>query len=130
MNQVYKIYNLYLNQELSINDAIKITTIPQYESFWVSIENIKQDGDLECRVQNILFKKHNFNYGDIIIIKPKYIKEYKKKSNRFNLNILSLEDKNLLLTKYYMFKINYNREPNFEEIETLINTKINYLYYN
>lgn len=124
MNQEYKEYNTHLNLELNINDAVKVTTIPQNESFWVSIEKINENNTFEAKVQNILSRKHDFNYEDIITLEYKNIKEYKLKENRFNPYSITLKDKQKMYNKYLIFKSIYNREPNLEEIDKFINIRL------
>jgi hypothetical protein len=124
MNQEYKEYNTHLNLELNINDAVKVTTIPQNESFWVSIEKLNENNTFEGKVQNILYRKHNFNYEDIIILEYKNIKEYKLKENRFNPYSITIKDKQKMYNKYLIFKSIYNREPNLEEIDKFINIRL------
>lgn len=124
MNQEYKVYNTYLNLELNINDAVKVTTIPQNESFWISIEKINDNNTFNGKVQNILCREHNFNYEDIITVEYKNIKEYKFKENRFNINSITSIDKQKMYNKYLIFKSIYNREPNLEEIDKFINIQL------
>ena len=124
MNQEYKEYNTHLNLELNINDAVKVTTIPQNESFWVSIEKINENNTFEGKVQNILYRKHNFNYEDIIILEYKNIKEYKLKENRFNPYSITIKDKQKMYNKYLIFKSIYKREPNLEEIDKFLNIQL------
>lgn len=124
MNQEYKEYNTHLNLELNINDAVKVTTIPQNESFWVSIEKINENNTFEAKVQNILSRKHDFNYEDIITLEYKNIKEHKLKENRFNPYSITLKDKQKMYNKYLIFKSIYNREPNLEEIDKFINIQL------
>jgi hypothetical protein len=124
MNQEYKEYNTHLNLELNINDAVKVTTIPQNESFWVSIEKINENNTFEGKVQNMLSRKHDFNYEDIITLEYKNIKEYNLKENRFNINSISSIDKQTLLIKYLLFKNTYNKEPTLEDIDKFINVRL------
>jgi hypothetical protein len=124
MNQEYKEYNTHLNLELNINDAVKVTTIPQNESFWVSIEKINENNTFEGKVQNILSRKHDFNYEDIITLEYKNIKEHNLKENRFNINSISSLDKQTLLIKYLLFKNIYNKEPTLEDIDKFINIRL------
>lgn len=124
MNQEYKEYNTHLNLELNINDAVKVTTIPQNESFWVSIEKINENNTFEGKVQNILYRKHNFNYEDIIILEYKNIKEHKLKENRFNPYSITIKDNQKMYNKYLIFKSIYNREPNLEEIDKFLNIQL------
>jgi hypothetical protein len=124
MNQEYKEYNTHLNLELNINDAVKVTTIPQNESFWVSIEKINENNTFEGKVQNILSRKHDFNYEDIITLEYKNIKEHNLKENRFNINSISSIDKQTLLIKYLLFKNTYNKEPTLEDIDKFINVRL------
>lgn len=124
MNQEYKEYNTHLNLELNINDAVKVTTIPQNESFWISIEKINENNTFEGKVQNILSRKHDFNYEDIITLEYKNIKEHNLKENRFNINSISSLDKQTLLIKYLLFKNIYNKEPTLEDIDKFINIRL------
>ena len=124
MNQEYKEYNTHLNLELNINDAVKVTTIPQNESFWVSIEKINENNTFEGKVQNMLSRKHDFNYEDIITLEYKNIKEHKLKENRFNPYSITLKDKQKMYNKYLIFKSIYKREPNLEEIDKFINIQL------
>ena len=124
MNQEYKEYNTHLNLELNINDIIKVTTIPQNESFWVSIEKINENNTFEGKVQNMLSRKHDFNYEDIITLEYKNIREHNLKENRFNINSISSIDKQTLLFKYLLFKNTYNKEPTLEDIDKFINVRL------
>jgi hypothetical protein len=124
MNQEYKEYNTHLNLQLNINDAVKVTTIPQNESFWVSIEKINENNTFEGKVQNMLSRKHDFNYEDIITLEYKNIKEHNLKENRFNVNSISSIDKQTLLIKYLLFKNTYNKEPTLEDIDKFINVRL------
>jgi|LakMenEpi03Aug12_release.lakeMendotaPanAssembly.Ray.scaffolds.fasta_scaffold20511_1 hypothetical protein len=124
MNQEYKEYNTHLNLELNINDAVKVTTIPQNESFWVSIEKINENNTFEGKVQNMLSRKHDFNYEDIITLEYKNIKEHKLKENRFNPYSITLKDKQKMYNKYLIFKSIYKREPNLEEIDKFLNIQL------
>ena len=124
MNQEYKEYNTHLNLELNINDAVKVTTIPQNESFWVSIEKINENNTFEGKVQNMLSRKHDFNYEDIITLEYKNIREHNLKENRFNINSISSIDKQTLLFKYLLFKNTYNKEPTLEDIDKFINVRL------
>ena len=124
MNQEYKEYNTHLNLELNINDAVKVTTIPQNESFWVSIEKINENNTFEGKVQNMLSRKHDFNYEDIITLEYKNIREHNLKENRFNINSISSIDKQTLLIKYLLFKNTYNKEPTLEDIDKFINVRL------
>ena len=124
MNQEYKEYNTHLNLELNINDAVKVTTIPQNESFWVSIEKINENNTFKGKVQNMLSRKHDFNYEDIITLEYKNIREHNLKENRFNINSISSIDKQTLLIKYLLFKNTYNKEPTLEDIDKFINVRL------
>jgi hypothetical protein len=124
MNQEYKEYNTHLNLELNINDAVKVTTIPQNESFWVSIEKINENNTFEGKVQNMLSRKHDFNYEDIITLEYKNIKEHNLKENRINIKSISSIDKQTLLIKYLLFKNTYNKEPTLEDIDKFINVRL------
>ena len=124
MNQEYKEYNTHLNLELNINDAEKVTTIPQNESFWVSIEKINENNTFKGKVQNMLSRKHDFNYEDIITLEYKNIREHNLKENRFNINSISSIDKQTLLIKYLLFKNTYNKEPTLEDIDKFINVRL------
>ena len=124
MNQEYKEYNTHLNLQLNINDAVKVTTIPQNESFWVSIEKINENNTFEGKVQNMLSRKHDFNYEDIITLEYKNIKEHKLKENRFNPYSITLKDKQKMYNKYLIFKSIYKREPNLEEIDKFLNIQL------
>ena len=124
MNQEYKEYNTHLNLELNINDVVKVTTIPQNESFWVSIEKINENNTFEGKVQNMLSRKHDFNYEDIITLEYKNIREHNLKENRFNINSISSIDKQTLLFKYLLFKNTYNKEPTLEDIDKFINVRL------
>lgn len=64
-----------------------------------------------------MYRNHNFNYEDIIILEYKNIKEYKLKENRFNPYSITIKDKQKMYNKYLIFKSIYNREPNLEEID-------------
>lgn len=117
----FRTYNYSFN-EFNVGDAIKITSNPQNESFWLSIEKIKNNGDLECKIQNMLNRNHSFNYGDIILITSySIIKEHKKQVERFQVNEHNIEQ---LKTKYILFKMTYNREPTIADFETFINIKL------
>lgn len=121
-NQEFHIYNTHNNTQINKGDAIKVTSIPQIESFWVFIEDIKPNGDLKCKVQNHLYRPHLFKYEDIITITSKsYIKEHKQKSVRF---IISDQDKKDMYVKYLLFKIKYGREPTQNDIDKFINIRI------
>ena len=120
-NQEFKIYNTHNNTQINKGDAIKVTSIPQIESFWVSIEDIKPNGDLKCKVQNNLTKPHSFNYEDIITITSKsYIREYKNHIDRFK---ISDADRLEIISRYLVFKYTHNREPTQEDYEQIINIR-------
>jgi len=120
-NQQFKIYNIYNNIQINKGDAIKVTSIPQNESFWVSIEDIKLNGNLKCKVQNILNKPHSFNYEDIITITSKsYIREYKNHIDRFKISDADLLE---IISRYLAFKYTHNREPTLEDYEHIINIR-------
>lgn len=122
-NQFY-IYNTHLNQKLNTGDAIKVTSYPQCESFWVSIEKIIYYNNktlYECKVQNSLIRKHNYNYLDIIYINSKkYIKDFKIEEQRFHLNTI---DQEYINNKCFDFILENKRLPTILEFESIINTK-------
>jgi hypothetical protein len=122
VNQEFHVYNIYINIPINKGDAIKVTSIPQIESFWLSVETIKDNGDLECKVQNNLHRPHLFKCGDIMTITSKsYIKEHKKESVRF---IMNDQDKKDMYVKYILFKIKYGREPTQNDFDKYINIQM------
>jgi hypothetical protein len=97
--QDFKIYNIHNNTQIKINDAVKITSMPQYESFWVEVISVKNNDseddtlngpvvEIIGSVQNILEREHLFNTNDIIKFNHKNVKEHKKEKDRFNLSNL------------------------------------------
>lgn len=71
-------------------DAVKVTSVPQIESFWVEINSV--DGDMITgSVQNNLTRPHSYALNDIISFDKKNVKEHKAEAERFNLNNLSRE---------------------------------------
>jgi hypothetical protein len=122
-NQFY-VYNTHLNQQINIGDAIKITSYPQTESFWVSIEKIFNYNNTilyECKVQNVLNRQHAYNCSDIIYINDnKYIKEYKVKAQR---NLITRNEQSIINEKCFEFILEHNRLPTVIEFEQFINLK-------
>lgn len=121
------IYNTHLNINITIGDAIKITSYPQYESFWVSIDRIIRRNNFEvtfyCTIQNQLIKQHNYNYQDQIIIKgKKFIKDHKTYQQRFNPTSNEMIE---LIQQIQNFITENNRIPNEYDFEHYINTRLN-----
>lgn len=122
INQEFRIYDIYTNTLINKGDAIKVTSIPQIESFWISVETIKDNGDLECKIQNNLCRPHLFKCGDIITITSKsYIKEHKQESVRF---IVNEQNEKYIYVKYILFKIKYGREPIQNDLDKFINIQM------
>lgn len=121
-SQKYKIYNNFNKEKLKINDAIKVTTLPQLESFWVEVNKI-ENNIIYGSIQNELIKPHGFNYLDTIKVSKKHIKELKKEEDRNNVNLLPknfLNDMNQFIISFR--EIN-KRDPTFKEFEIYKNVK-------
>ncbi len=88
--QVFKDYNIYDKSIINVGDAVKITTSPQYESFWVEVERI-DNLLITGSVQNNLVREHDFNLNDVITFSVSNVKEYKKKEDRFKIDNLDEE---------------------------------------
>ncbi len=88
--QEFKYYNTYDESIINVGDAVKITSSPQYESFWVEVERI-DNFTITGSVQNNLVRKHDFNLNDIITFNVSNVKEYKKKEDRFKISNLDEE---------------------------------------
>lgn len=121
------IYDTHLTINVTSGDAIKITSFPQNESFWVSIDRIitnrtNNEVTFYCTVQNQLIKLHNYNYLDKIFIKgKKFIKEHKTHNQRFN---PTSNEINILIQHIQQFISEYGRIPNNNEFEHFINTRL------
>jgi hypothetical protein len=80
-----------MSKDIKRGDAVKITSQPQTESFWVEINSV--DGDtITGSVQNHLIRPHEYNVNDIISFDKKNVREHKPETERFNLTNLSRED--------------------------------------
>lgn len=114
----FKAYNIYTNiNDIHINDAVKITSNPQFESFWVEIKSInKRTNLIRGTVQNILQRPHNYNHEDLIEFKLKNIKMHKLEKDRFALNNLTQDEiMRILLASM--------SNMNIEEFESSLNTR-------
>lgn len=97
--QKFKSYNTHNRTCIKVNDAVKITSIPQYESFWIEVKSVNnQTKEITGSVENILQLEHSFNHTDIISFYKKNIKEHKKEKDRFDLSKISTEDMSKILT--------------------------------
>ena len=113
----FKAYNIYNINQININDAVKVTSQPQNESFWVQVESInRRTKVIRGSVQNILQREHNYNVNDMISFKAFNIKEHKLERERFNLANLSSEE----LTRLRVAAI---LGLNLNEFEEFINTR-------
>ncbi len=122
-NQLFKEYNIFQDiNNFNIGDAVKVTSLPQYESFWISINKILDNSILECKIENDLIKEHPFKYEDIIQIKINYIKEHKLKNDRLH----TITDEHMILFKERVkqFKDIYKRFPTDEECQILFNINL------
>lgn len=80
-----------MSKDIKRMDAVKVTSVPQIESFWVEI--ISVDGDMITgSVQNNLTRPHSYALNDIISFDKKNVKEHKAEAERFNLSNVSRED--------------------------------------
>ena len=112
--QMFKVYNTHNNKIIKVNDAVKITSLPQYESFWVEVSTINYSTKvITGTVQNILQREHSFNVKDIISFKKNNIKEHKLEKDRFNISMLEDPLRQIIL--------NGNNNLTIEEIEQTIN---------
>lgn len=112
--QMFKVFNTHNNKIIKVNDAVKITSLPQYESFWVEVININyKTKKITGTVQNILQRDHTFNHKDIISFKKNNIKEHKLEKDRFNISRL---DKALLQKL-----VNENNNLTIDDLEKTIN---------
>lgn len=85
--QMFKVYNSYNNKIIKVKDAVKITSIPQYESFWVEVTAINyQTKEITGTVQNSLQRDHSFNYKDTINFKKNNIRDHKLEKDRFDVS--------------------------------------------
>lgn len=122
----FVIYNTYLNTEIKINDAIKVTTKGnEKESFWCEVSEILNDGSILCSIQNTLVTNVPINYLDNIIVFKKNIKDFKKEANRFKMTNTEF---NLMAELFQSFIDIFGRRPTHTEFETYIN--INYIVSN
>ena len=79
-----------MSKNIKRMDAVKVTSVPQIESFWVEINSV--DGDMITgSVQNNLTRPHSYELNDIISFDKKNVKEHKEEAERFNLSNLSRE---------------------------------------
>lgn len=80
-----------MSKDIKRMDAVKVTSVPQIESFWVEINSV--DGDvITGSVQNNLTRPHSYALNDIISFDKKNVKEHKAEAERFNLSNISRED--------------------------------------
>lgn len=115
--QTFKVYNTHNNKIIKVNDAVKITSLPQYESFWVEINTINyQTKEISGSVQNILQRDHPFDHKDIVYFKKNNIKEHKLEKDRFD---ISKVDPALII----QMLLGANSELSLEDIERSINTR-------
>lgn len=122
----FVIYNTYLNTEIKINDAIKVTTKGnEKESFWCDVSEILNDGSILCSIQNTLVTNVPINYLDNIIVFKKNIKDFKKEANRFKMTNTEI---NLMAELFQSFIYRFGRRPTQKEFEIYIN--INYILSN
>lgn len=85
VGQQFREYNTHNEVNIKVNDAVKITSTPQMESFWIQVELVNGD-TISGSVQNHLVREHAFNVNDIISFDKKNIKEHKLEKDRFNLS--------------------------------------------
>lgn len=116
-------YNTYNDQNIKIDDAVKISlktkNLP-IEHFWVSVKELLDNDNILCIVQNKLLFEQPINYLDEIIINKSNIKEYKEKNKRF---ILPDNYKEIITKDYIKFIETFNRMPTMTEFEIFCNIK-------
>lgn len=116
-SQKFKSYNTHNRVNIKVNDAVKVTSEPQYESFWVEVRSVNEETkEITGSVENILQRRHRFNHTDIISFYKKNIKEYKKEEDRFNLDKIDSNAINNILAAAVL-------NMSLEDFEKFINTK-------
>jgi hypothetical protein len=112
--QMFKVYNTHNNFIIKVNDAVKITSLPQYESFWVEINTINyQTKEITGTVQNRLQRDHSFNHKDIVSFKKNNVKDHRLEKDRFDITRLD--------QAFVQKIVNSNRNMSIEELEQTIN---------
>lgn len=80
-----------MSKDINRMDAVKVTSVPQTESFWVEINSVIGDV-ITGSVQNNLNRPHSYSLNDIISFDKKNVKEHKEEAKRFDLSNISRED--------------------------------------
>lgn len=80
-----------MSKDIKRGDAVKVTSQPQTESFWVEINSV--DGNkITGSVQNNLIRAHPYALHSIISFDKKNVREHKPEAERFNLSNLGQEE--------------------------------------
>ncbi len=119
MTDSWKEYNNEING-LEINDAVKITS-SNWESFWVEVSVIENNGKIIGKIINDLIRQHEYKVFDYIEFEFKHIKQVNKAINR---TMPNEEQMSYFKDKIREFKQRNGRNPTLEEFSRYVNINI------
>ncbi len=119
MTDSWKEYNNEISG-LGINDAVKITS-SNWESFWVEVSVIENNGKIIGKIINDLIRQHEYKVFDYIEFEFKHIKQVNKAINR---SMPNEEQMSYFKDKIREFKQRNGRNPTLEEFSRYVNINI------